>query len=142
MAPVRERSAHLRLGAPLGVVALAGCACAAIWIGDPTEPGGVLPACPTKVLLGIDCPGCGSLRMLYSLMHGDLLAALRFNAVGLVAVALLVWAFGAWTYGRFSGRRVRSWQNYRWSATIALVVVTVWFVIRNLPFEPFASLYV
>ena len=142
MAVVRERSAHLRLGAPLGVAALAGCACAAIWIGDPIQPGGVLPACPTKVLLGIDCPGCGSLRMLYSLMHGDLLAALRFNAVGLVAVALLVWAFGAWTYGRISGRRVRSWQNYRWSATIALVVVTVWFVIRNLPFEPFASLYV
>ncbi|OBC00519.1 hypothetical protein A5784_19800 [Mycobacterium sp. 852013-50091_SCH5140682] len=81
-------------------------------------------------------------RMLYSLMHGDLFAALRFNAIGLLAVGLLAWAFGAWTYGRISGQRVRSWQNYRWSAMIALVVVMVWFGIRNLPFEPFASLYV
>jgi hypothetical protein len=115
------------------VAALAGCACAAIWIGDPTQPGSMLPACPTKALLGIDCPGCGSLRMLYSLMHGNLPAALRINAIGLL---------GVWTYGRISGRRVRSWQNYRWSAMIALVVVTVWFIIRNLPFQPFASLYV
>ncbi|GAS89527.1 DUF2752 domain-containing protein [Mycolicibacterium brisbanense] len=140
VAAVREP--HLRLGAPLVVAAMAGCACAAIWIGEPTQPGSVLPACPTKALLGIDCPGCGSLRMIYSLMHGDFLAALRFNAIGLLAVGLLAWAFGVWTYGRLSGRRVRSWQNYRWSAMIALVVVTVWFVIRNLPFEPFASLYV
>lgn len=121
---------------------MAGCAGAVIWFDHPTQPGSVLPGCPTKTLLGIDCPGCGSLRMLYSLMHGDLLAALKFNAVGVVAVGLLVWAFGAWTYGRISGRGVQSWQNYRWSAMIALVVVTVWFVIRNLPFEPFVSLYV
>ncbi|HEY0229106.1 MAG TPA: DUF2752 domain-containing protein, partial [Mycobacterium sp.] len=58
------------LGAPLLVVASTTAACVAIWIGDPTTPHGPLPVCPTEALLGIDCPGCGSLRMLYSLMHG------------------------------------------------------------------------
>ena len=131
-----------RLSAPLGVAALAGCACVAVWVGDPTTPGGPLPVCPTKLLLGIDCPGCGSLRMIYSLMHGDVLAALRFNAVGLIALVLLFWAYAAWTYGRLVNRRVRSWQHWRWSALVTLVVVSVWFVIRNLPFEPFVSLRV
>lgn len=98
--------------------------------------------CPTKLLLGIDCPGCGSLRMVYSLLHGDLLAALRFNAVGLVALILLVWAYGAWTYGRIVGRDIRTWQHQRWAAMTALVVVSVWFVIRNLPFGPFVVLHV
>jgi hypothetical protein len=138
---IRKAPAHLRLGAPLGVAALVGCACAVVWMGDPTTPGGPLPVCPTKLLLGIDCPGCGSLRMVYSLLHGDLLAALRFNAVGLAALILLVWSYGAWTYGRIVGRDVRTWQHQRWAAMTALVVVSVWFVIRNLPFGPFAALH-
>ncbi|MEV0673277.1 DUF2752 domain-containing protein [Mycobacterium sp. NPDC050441] len=131
-----------RLGAPLAVAAVAGCACLAVWVGDPTTPGGLLPACPTKLLLGIDCPGCGSLRMIYSVLHGDLLAALRFNAVGLVALGLMAWAYLAWTYGRIRGRRITSWQHHRWAAMVTLVVTVVWFIIRNLPVEPFTALRV
>src|SRR6202453_855755 len=137
-----QGSTLLRLGAPLMVAASTTLVCAAVWVGDPTTPGGPFPVCPTKALLGIDCPGCGTLRMLYCLMHGDLSAAVRFNALGLVAMVMLVWAYGAWTYGRLAGRRVRSWQDYRWSAQVALVLVLVWFVVRNLGFGPFPALYV
>jgi len=101
-----------------------------------------MPVCPTKALLGIDCPGCGSARMLYSLMHGHVLAAARFNALGLVALALLVWAYVAWTYGRLTGRRIRSWQHQRWAATVTLSLVAAWFVLRNIPFAPFTELHV
>jgi Protein of unknown function (DUF2752) len=97
--------------------------------------------CPTKALFG-DCPGCGSLRMINSLLHLDLAGALRYNALGLVAVGLMLWAFGAWTYGRLVGRRVRSWQHLRWAAPVAPALTLVWFVVRNLVFEPFAALYV
>lgn len=131
-----------RLVQPLGVAALAVGACSVIWLADPTTPGGLLPPCPTKVLLGIDCPGCGSLRMLYSLMHGDLLGALRFNALGVVAVALLLVAFVTWSYGTVTGRMVRGWQHWRWAPAVALAVTVVWFVVRNLGFGPFAALYV
>ncbi len=130
------------LGAPLLVAASATVVCAAIWVGDPTTPHGPLPVCPTKALLGIDCPGCGSLRMLYSLMHGNLLAAARFNALGLVAVMLLVWAYLAWTYGRLKGRRISSWQHQRWAAVVAALLWVAWFVVRNIPFAPFTGLHV
>jgi Protein of unknown function (DUF2752) len=130
------------LGAPLLVVASATVVCAAIWVGDPTTPHGPLPVCPTKALLGIDCPGCGSLRMLYSLMHGNLLAAARFNALGLVALAFLAWAYLAWTYGRLTGRQIRSWQHQRWAATVTLALTVAWFVVRNIPFPPFTGLFV
>ncbi|WP_232000677.1 DUF2752 domain-containing protein [Mycobacterium kyorinense] len=131
-----------RLGAPLGVAAAAVLACAAVWWADPTTPGGPLPVCPTKLLLGIDCPGCGTLRMVYALLHGDLLAAARFNALALAATVLLGRAYAAWTYGRVTGRRVWSWQRYRWAASATLVLVSVWFVVRNLPFGPFPALRV
>src|SRR6201991_1739966 len=115
----RRESAPRRLGAPLLVAASATSVCAAVWVGDPTTPHGPLPVCPTKALLGIDCPGCGSMRMLYSLMHGNLSAAASFNALGLVAVVLLVWAYVTWTYGRLKGRRIKSWQHQRWAPVVA-----------------------
>lgn len=80
--------------------------------------------------------------MLYALMHGDVPAALRFNAVGVVAVVLLVIAFGTWTYGSIRGRAIRSWQHWRWSPAVALIVTVTWFVVRNLNFGPFPGLHV
>ncbi|MCW2590755.1 MAG: hypothetical protein JWQ86_3182 [Mycobacterium sp.] len=142
MLDTRQPSVLPQLGAPIGVALAAGLLCGAVWMGDPTTPGGPLPVCPTKALLGIDCPGCGSLRMLYSLLHGDVPASVRYNALGLVAVLFLLWAFGAWTYGRIVGRRIVSWQHQRWAAAVALVLVSVWFVVRNLPFAPFTGLFV
>lgn len=135
-------SVRSRAGAPLAVAAATVAVGAAIWAADPTTPGGLCPQCPTKTYLGVICPGCGSLRMLYSLMHGDITTAFRFNALGVVAVALLVWAYVAWSYGRLSGRRIRSWQNLRWSPMIALVAVSMWFVVRNIPAQPFLALRV
>ncbi len=132
----------LRIGAPLGVAAAAAVACAVVWWADPTTPGGPLPVCPTKLLFGIDCPGCGSLRMVYSLLHGNLLAAARFNALALAALVLLVWTYAAWVYGRVAGRRIWSWPHHRWAAPVTLVLVAAWSVVRNLPFGPFPALRV
>ena len=80
--------------------------------------------------------------MIYSLLHGDVLGAMRFNAFGVVSVLFLLWAFGAWTYGRLVGRRIVGWQHHRWSAAAALVLVSAWFVVRNVPVAPFTALYV
>ena len=132
----------VRLGGPLLVGALAAGACAVVWIGDPTTPGGFLPVCPTKALLGIDCPGCGTLRMIYSLLHFDFISAVRFNALAVVALAFLIVAFAVWTYGSIVGRKISGWQHHRWAATVTMVLVTLWFVVRNLPFAPFTALRV
>lgn len=80
--------------------------------------------------------------MLYSLLHGNLTAAARFNALALAALVLLVWAYLAWTYGRVTGRRIRSWQHLRWSPAVTLSLVVAWFVLRNIPVAPFDALRV
>lgn len=139
---IRRVSVPLRLGAPVLVGALAAGSCAAIWIGDPTTPGGFLPVCPTKALLGIDCPGCGTLRMLYSLLHGDVVSAVGFNALAVVALGFLAVAYATWIYGRLVGQRITGWQHHRWSAIVTLVLVSVWFVVRNVPYPPFTALRV
>lgn len=126
---------------PAVVAVGAAAACCAVVLADPTTPGGVIPVCPTKQL-GFLCPGCGSMRMVYTLLHGDVLGAVRFNAFGMVALVLLLWAFAAWAVGRYRGVFVRSWQHARWAPMLVLVAVLGWFVARNLPFAPFTGLAV
>ena len=84
------QAALSRLAAPAGVAALSACVCAAVVWADPTTPGGPIPPCPTRALFGLWCPGCGSSRMLYSLLHLDVPSALRYNAVGVLAVLVSV----------------------------------------------------
>ncbi len=98
--------------------------------------------CPTKLIFGVTCPGCGSLRAIYSLLHGDVPAALHYNAVGVLAMGLLLVAFVAYCVRLWTGRRVRSWQHLRYSGVVVLVIVLAWSVIRNIPVEPLWSLHV
>ncbi|GAA3029888.1 DUF2752 domain-containing protein [Gordonia defluvii] len=139
---VAERFGRNRLIGPVAVVVGVAAVGTVIWFGDPTTPGGHLPTCPTKSLLGIVCPGCGTMRMVDSLMHGDFRAAVHYNAVGLVALFLLAWSFVAYCVRLWSGRRWRTWQHWRYSAMVILVVVVAWFVIRNIPIAPFTALRV
>ncbi|MCF8603096.1 DUF2752 domain-containing protein [Gordonia sp. HY442] len=131
-----------RVAGPAVVVAAVGVASTFVWFADPTTPGGIIPPCPTKTLLHIDCPGCGASRAVYSLLHGDFGAALHFNAVVVGALALLAVAFVTYTVGLWRGRRVRSWQHWRYTPTVVLVVIFGWLVIRNIPVAPFDSLKV
>jgi hypothetical protein len=80
--------------------------------------------------------------MLYSVMHGNLLAAAKFNGLALAALVLLVWTYAVWVYGRLAGRRIWSWQHSGWAAPVTLVLVAAWSVARNLPFGPFLALRV
>lgn len=130
------------MGPPAAVTALVvGASCVVLW-AEPTTPGGPIPTCPTKALFGVVCPGCGALRMLYSLLQGELGAAVRYNAVALLASGLLLWSLAAWSAGRWRGRRVRSWQDLRFAPVIAGAVIALWFVVRNIPVSPFSALAV
>lgn len=143
MTTFQPTSLVARLVAPAAVGATAVAGCAAIWLGDPTTPGGVLPVCPFKALTGLDCPACGGLRMVYSLLHGDVLAALHYNAVALVSVAFLTVCFVAWTRSRWRGEADWNPPWLRgWVPAITLTVFVAWFVIRLIPIAPFTALRV
>ncbi len=131
-----------QLRAPVVVAASAVVVCAVVWLGDPTTPGDPLPVCPTKWLLGLDCPGCGTLRMLYALLHGDVAAAARYNALTLTALLSAVPVYAVWTYGRMRSRPTLRWHGARWAVPVLIVLTSAWFVVRNLPFSPFTALRV
>jgi hypothetical protein len=47
------------------------------------------PRCLFYTLTGMQCPGCGGLRAIHRLLHGDLAAAWRFNPLAVLIGPLL-----------------------------------------------------
>jgi hypothetical protein len=52
---------------------------------------GFYPRCLFHQLTGLNCPGCGGLRAVHQLLHGQLVAALRLNALVVLALPGLLW---------------------------------------------------
>ncbi|BBX02146.1 hypothetical protein BST36_14365 [Mycolicibacterium moriokaense] len=118
-----------RLYTALGTGAVAVGALAYIGIGDPHSPGFVFWPCPFYAITGLYCPGCGGMRMVHDVLHGDLAAAVVDNVVALVGLPLLL----AWYL-------VRRRSGKPWMTPVAAVVILgialTWTVVRNLPGFP------
>lgn len=115
-----ERGLWTRV-APLAVVL---ALTAAVALRDPHRAGS-WAVCPTHALLGIDCPGCGSLRGLNDLAHGRVSESIGHNALLIPGVLFLAYA---------ALRRPGS----RWAVAWG-VAFTVFVVLRNLPGSPLAA---
>jgi hypothetical protein len=48
-----------------------------------------MPKCTFKLLTGLQCPGCGSQPAIHALLHGDVAAAWRFNAMMVASIPVL-----------------------------------------------------
>lgn len=72
------------IAASIGLVAVL----AVLFVFDPMTAG-FYPRCPSKVLTGYDCPGCGTLRACHAILHGDIVAAWGFNPAVFVGAGLL-----------------------------------------------------
>ena len=120
------------------LLALAGTAALALWWLGPRPPVW-LPPCPFHVLTGLLCPGCGSTRALYAIGHGEWSRALGQNPLLVVALpALLLWALHSlWRACRWNQSPV---QLPRPTASVALAVLLLYFLLRNLPWWPFVLL--
>ena len=115
---------------------------AVIWFADPTTPGGLSPPCPIDAFLHVNCPGCGSARCLYSLMHGDLARALRYNVLLVVVLVSTVLAAITYAVARWRDHRLPVQRHAKHASLAFLAAALIWFVVRNIPVAPFDSLKV
>ena len=99
-----------------------------------------LPPCPFRYVTGFHCPGCGSSRASYYLMHGDLARALASNPLMVLSLPFLAYHAIAVQVYRFTGR---AWPGLLVSGTwmrIILGIILVYWVARNIPVYPFTLL--
>jgi hypothetical protein len=115
------------------VAAAAGVGALALRLRDPHESG-AWGICPFHAMTGAWCPGCGSLRAVNDLTHGDLLAAASSNLVLVLALPVLAWLWVDWLRHAWAGRRRRSVGLSTPTVMLVLVPILVFSVVRNLPF--------
>src|SRR5215510_3942085 len=113
----------------LTIVALAGATI--LFLYNPAQFG-FYPVCVFHKSTGLLCPGCGCLRAIHQLLHGNIGMALHFNALLVLSLPLVAW------YGiRLILHQTRNASlpiiGLRW-AWAAVAVILVFTVLRNLPF--------
>jgi len=124
--------------APLAIGAGAAAACALLLVADPNRPG-FYPTCPFLAVTGRWCPLCGSLRATRALLQGDVVAAVGLNALLVIAAPYVIYRWVYWLAST-RGRRLPALDLPRWGIWLALGVVAVFWVARNVPWAPLAAL--
>jgi hypothetical protein len=101
-----------------------------LYFFDPAE-NSFYPVCYFRLMTGLNCPGCGTMRAIHQLLHGHVAAAAKLNLLFVICVPLL-----AWRFGRLAAARLRHEQMapipaaWLWGF---LVISSVFTVLRNLP---------
>jgi hypothetical protein len=116
-------------------LALAGLVVVVCFLKPGSTP--FLPPCPFRFLTGFYCPGCGSTRMLYFLVHGHPYLAFRQNPLAMLVLPGVLYGLGRQMFAR--SRAAHSRIHPRW-ITAFLVVVVLFTVLRNIPYAPFCAL--
>ena len=103
---------------------------------------GTNPACIFRMLTGFDCPGCGGTRAAWYLMHGDIMAAAWHHAPLVFAAPFLVYLYLVWALNASFGLRLPQLQVSTRSLMFFMAGWSIFSVLRNLPWAPFAMFYV
>lgn len=103
------------------------------------NPSGVdyLPKCPLYSTTGIYCPGCGSQRATHDLLHLNIMGVIHHNALYLLALILLGYHGVILFANKFLNKNWKSLFNHPKTPIVVLVIVILFWILRNLPFAPF-----
>jgi len=132
----RARQLMITAGVWLGLVALGGF----LFFFNPASPANqFFPKCPFRLLTGMQCPGCGSTRACYQLVHLHPVAAFKLNPLFMLTLPFIVYGFLGYTKSAITGqpqRRLFVPSFYLWTW---LVLMIFFWVFRNTPWYPFVS---
>lgn len=122
-----------RVTAPALTIGGLAAATLALHVRDPHEKYS-WGLCPSAAL-GFSCPGCGGLRAVNDLTHGEVGAALSSNLLVTVMIPVVVVGLLLWTRDRWVGR-TRDVDGARLTrlAVAGAAVAVVFAVVRNLSF--------
>jgi Protein of unknown function (DUF2752) len=132
-----EKPRRWLLGAFLALLAILGLGL--VFLYDPAKRG-LYPSCPLYSLTGLHCPGCGTLRAIHRLLHGDLVGALSMNSLMVVTLPFLGW-YALSELRTIYGRSPLPGCVFIGSHPFGLASLFIlYMVVRNLPWFPFRLL--
>ena len=102
---------------------------------------GFFPRCPFFTFTGFLCPGCGSQRGISSLLHGDILQAIRYNILLVASLPLVIYSAIISIINIFRTKPLiqKLFYSPLFVKIVFAVIVIFWFL-RNIPLYPFTLL--
>jgi hypothetical protein len=118
----------------LWLAALVIVAAAGVLYTFPPDQYAFYPRCAFYAITGLKCPGCGGLRAVHYLLHGNIAAAIWSNPLVVFLPQVVLLGLGCYAVFRRAGRPLPSlWEHPEW-LWVVLSVVIAFGVVRNLPF--------
>src|ERR1700735_860826 len=95
------------------------------------------PPCPVHYLTGWYCPGCGSLRAIHQLLHGNLRAAWALNPLTVVLLPFLTPRLVSLALFEVRGQGLpQPFLRAGWIRALCAAII-LFGIVRNLPLYPF-----
>jgi hypothetical protein len=124
----------LKIGIPIALLALG----IFYYIVNPTTFL-YTPKCHFHEFTGLHCPGCGSQRAIHQILHGNIWEGIKHNflvAIGFLFISYKLYAF------YFAGKakiqiHILQYKAIPW---VVIAIVFVFWILRNIPCEPFVIL--
>jgi len=113
-----------------------------LWIlyhRDPRLPCSY-PPCLFHFLTRLYCPGCGSARAIYSLLHTQILTAIDYNIFLVMSLPILGYAVISEFKMLLTGKGLPQIHLNTWSARAIVVGLLLFWILRNIPVYPFTML--
>lgn len=89
------------------------------------------PKCAFYMVSGLYCPACGNTRCVLSLLHGDILSALKYNLTPvLIGFLLLMLYIEGLTYSFNKYIKLLPRNGYFW--VCVFVFMFVYYIVRNI----------
>ena len=120
----------------LGLVALATTGAVLLRLFDPAHSL-LFPPCPLHYFTGLYCPGCGSLRAMHALLHGEFRQALGMNLLTVILLPFIGYGLVSQICWHLRGRPIVATRMPVMWIRALFVVILLFGIARNLPFHPF-----
>ncbi len=108
---------------------------------DPSDQSEPFISCPSKTLLGLNCPGCGSQRLIHNLFHLNFGEAFRYNPLLFILSPFVLYILGILVSNLFFGTKIRMRILYKnWFVYLLFGTIILYGILRDLPWYPFTLL--
>ncbi len=88
------------------------------------------PKCVFKSITGYQCPGCGTQRSIYSLLHGDFLNAIKYNLLFVISLPYL-FVGAILDIANPKNKKIANFKEKFYSSNIliviAIIIIFYWF---------------
>ncbi len=89
------------------------------------------PVCPWYWLTHTYCPGCGTMRGIDHVLHGDILGLFKANKIGIIFLPILLWEYAQRGVQGIAGYRLPELTLSKIELYILVVIIVAYWVARN-----------